>query len=548
MSFIKHKNRWGVAAVFMLTLMLMLLVPAQARADIVGNVTTDNVNIRSGPGAAHSVIGKAGKNDSFVVVNREGDWYAVRYPGNARAYINVSYLKVSQEAGLPSLVRAGSGSVNVRGGPGTDRALLGSFGGGTALAVTGESGYWYAVAYNGKTGYVAKWLVNADYSDTTPPAQDNIYATALVNAETLNLRDAPEGDILAKLISGTRLYVLESRDGWYKVESPEGQGWVHGGYIRFDQAQSSACALPRAAIPAFGGSEPQGRVSLDWQEENFGYQLTLNGDSMIRYEIIESARGLSIITDMALSGGLPENGSAGLRFDIEGEFGNIITFSGSDLLHYNISGEDYDGSLRLTVGLSPLIGRLIYIDPGHASVNNETGKIDPGAMKGDLVEKDITYEISLHIRRMLTARGADVLLSRGEVTDLSLELRAAPANAANADILVSVHVNAANNINSGGSSTWFFAPEGDDSYDRGACRTLAECIQRYLLAYGGLNDYGIREANFAVLRASEMPAVLVETAFLTNEDDAAKLADPAFRELLADAIVSGIIEYFRIME
>jgi N-acetylmuramoyl-L-alanine amidase len=113
---------------------------------------------------------------------------------------------------------------------------------------------------------------------------------------------------------------------------------------------------------------------------------------------------------------------------------------------------------------------------------------------------------------------------------------------------VSVHVNSATNANANGSSTWFYAPTGNDKYNRASCRLLAECIQQGMLASGGLSDYGVREANFAVLRASEMPAVLVEVAFLSNEGDAVKLADPRFRELLAEGIVNGIVEYFRLME
>jgi N-acetylmuramoyl-L-alanine amidase len=533
-----------MATALLLALLLLLTIAAPARADLVGQVTNNKVNIRSGPGTAHNAIGTANTGDSFVILNQEGDWYVIRYAGSVTAYINASYLEVSQNSSLPATVKAASGSVNVRGGPGTDQPLLGSFSGSTALTVSGESGYWYAVTYNGKAGYVAKWLVTANYSAAAPPAEGNVYAPALVNVETLNLRDAPEGEIIDKLKSGARLYVLEGNGVWYKVESPAGLGWVYGAYIAFDQAVSSAQALPRAPLPLFAGNQAQGKISLEWHEENFGYQLTLSGDTMIHYEITESAGGFSIVTDMELSGTLPA-ASRGMQISIDGEFSNILTFSGSNL-HYSLHEENYAKQLRLTVGLNPLIGRIIYIDPGHASIS-ENGNIDPGTIKGSLQEKDITYEIALHMQRLLAAKGAEVILSRGEITDLTFELRAAPANAANADILVSVHVNSATNANANGSSTWFHAPAGNDKYNRAACRLLAENIQKGMLASGGLSDYGVREANFAVLRASEMPAVLAEVAFLSNEGDAAKLADPRFRELLAEGIANGIIEYFRLL-
>ncbi|MCL1816471.1 MAG: N-acetylmuramoyl-L-alanine amidase [Clostridiales bacterium] len=524
-------------------ILLLLTVAAPAYADIIGTVTTDDLNIRSGPGIAHSIIAKANTNDSFVVLNREDDWYAIRYQGGVLAYINAAYLNISQNNNLPATVKAAFSSVNVRGGPGTDKALLGSFSGSSSLSVSGESGYWYAVSYNGKTGYVAKWLVVANYQ-TPAPALDNAYAPATVNSETLNLRQTPAGEIIAKLSGDDRLYVQASQGLWYEVQSPQGLGWVHGDYIRFDQALSSGAALPRAAPPVFAGNAAQGKITCQWQEENFGYQLTLSGDSMIRYEVKEFGNGFSIITDMSISGSLPKNGTGGLAVAIEGAFNNILTFSGNNLLHYNMLEQGYASQISLSVGLSPLIGHLIYIDPGHASIN-ENGKIDPGAMVGDLAEKDINYDIALHMKDMLNKKGAKVLLSRDETTDFSLELRVAPANAALADIMISVHVNAAdNNPQANGSSTWFYAPVGDDNYDRAARRRLAECIQKSLLSSGGLSDYGIREANFAVLRASQMPAVLVEVAFLTNEGDRAKLSDPHFLEKLAEGIVNGIIEYF----
>ncbi|MCL1974597.1 MAG: N-acetylmuramoyl-L-alanine amidase [Firmicutes bacterium] len=544
MSFKILHYGWRITFSLFLVLLFIILISTCARADTIGLATTGNVNIRSGPGSSHNIIGKAKKGESFVVLNREDDWYTIRYLNNSIAYINAQYLKISQNASLPVWIKSAAGSVNIRSGPGVNQTLLGSISGSSTLTVTGESGYWYGVSYKGKTAYVAKWLVIANY-EAENAIKDSVYAQALVNAETLNLRDAPEGEIIAKLTGGARLYVIDNENEWYKVESPEGLGWVHSGYIEFDLAKSSAEALPRGFIPVFSGNQAQGIINMEWSEENFVYHIILSSESPIRYEVKENSDGFSIITDMTLSGSLPSLEDLALQANMEGPFNNILSFSGQGLLHYSMFEESYASQIHLTIGQSPLIGRLVYIDPGHASIN-ENGKIDPGAMKGDLVEKDINYEIALNLLNLLSDKGANVLLSRAETTDLSLDLRAAPANAAAADILISIHVNAADkNPQANGSSTWFFAPEDDDNYDRAACKKLAECIQSSLLSYGGLNDYGIREANFAVLRASAMPAVLVEVAFLTNEQDAAKLSEPYFRQLLAEGIANGIIAYFK---
>ena len=74
-------------------------------------------------------------------------------------------------------------------------------------------------------------------------------------------------------------------------------------------------------------------------------------------------------------------------------------------------------------------------------------------------------------------------------------------------------------------------------------KDLSDIIQRELARTSGLNDRGLRQANFAVLRGAYMPAALVETAYISNPGDEKKLNSPAFRDKLAEAITAGIIKY-----
>ncbi|MEG1662316.1 MAG: N-acetylmuramoyl-L-alanine amidase, partial [Clostridiales bacterium] len=93
-------------------------------------------------------------------------------------------------------------------------------------------------------------------------------------------------------------------------------------------------------------------------------------------------------------------------------------------------------------------------------------------------------------------------------------------------------------------SVWYHAPLNDPSYNRQRVLLLSNSMQSALLQAGGRANYGIYEANFAVLRASAMPAVLVETAFLSNNQEAALLANDGFRQQLAVGIVNGLTDYF----
>lgn len=82
------------------------------------------------------------------------------------------------------------------------------------------------------------------------------------------------------------------------------------------------------------------------------------------------------------------------------------------------------------------------------------------------------------------------------------------------------------------------------SYELGGpSEKLAACVHKAVLAATGAEDHGQRTANFYVLRNTAMPAILLETGYMTNEAECAKLADPAYRSSIADGVAAGILNY-----
>jgi len=174
----------------------------------------------------------------------------------------------------------------------------------------------------------------------------------------------------------------------------------------------------------------------------------------------------------------------------------------------------------------------IVIDPGH-------GGKDSGAVGNGLREKDITLDIALKLRDKLAAY-ADVSLTRGGDSFITLADRAAVANSIGADCFVSIHVNA-------GGSTGFESY----IYTKGLRRSreLQKTVHNEVAAFymaQGLPDRGMKQANFAVLRETTMPAVLLENLFIDTDSDAVKLKDPAFRDKAAGAIASGVVKAFNL--
>lgn len=179
----------------------------------------------------------------------------------------------------------------------------------------------------------------------------------------------------------------------------------------------------------------------------------------------------------------------------------------------------------------------VYIDAGH----NYSG-VDTGAVGHGLREQDITYYIASRVEKILLAKGISVKMSRNSLTDNvvsggsvsnSLRARYSSANEWKADIFVSIHCNAG-----GGSGCEVYCYKSG-----GQAETLAKNILSGMLWNTDLISRGVKTANYAVLKNTNMPAVLVETAFIDNENNAAFLGSEDGQKQIAKGIAEGIMEY-----
>lgn len=180
----------------------------------------------------------------------------------------------------------------------------------------------------------------------------------------------------------------------------------------------------------------------------------------------------------------------------------------------------------------------IYIDPGH----NASG-VDTGAVGFGLKEQDITVQIGVILRDLLTKNGQTVKMSRESITDTisdsltgSLAARYNGANSWDADIFVSIHCNSAN-TKAYGCETYCYSLDSDGG-------RLAKCVQNHLPKETGRADRGVKTAEFAVLKYTTMPAILVEIAFIDNYDDNKFMASESGKRAFATAIYKGICDYF----
>ncbi len=213
----------------------------------------------------------------------------------------------------------------------------------------------------------------------------------------------------------------------------------------------------------------------------------------------------------------------------------------------------------------------VVIDPGH-------GGTDPGAIgpSGER-EKDVTLDIARRVAPLLTRDGLTVLLTRADDRFIPLEDRMARANAFPADLFVSIHCNAAENHVRHGVETYVLDTTKDEIASRVAAREnatsqaataelgailaslrmadqashsthLAELMQKAAMAsirdrYPDVFDGGVHTAGFYVLVGARMPAILLETSYISNAVEEQRLKTDDYRQRLADAVVNAVRAY-----
>lgn len=175
----------------------------------------------------------------------------------------------------------------------------------------------------------------------------------------------------------------------------------------------------------------------------------------------------------------------------------------------------------------------IFVDPGH-------GGSDPGAIANGLQEKDVCLQIALKMKKFLREKysGHQIKMSRTIDRALSLKERTDMANRWGADYLVSVHINA-------GGGTGFESYIYNGSYtNKMKTNRLREFIHDEIVGVTQFKDRGKKEANFHMLRESQMPAILTENGFIDTISDANQLKDKKFLRKIARGHTRGIAKAF----
>ncbi len=356
---------------------------------------------------------------------------------------------------------------------------------------------------------------------------------------------------------------------------------VSGTYVRAD--------LLATALGGTTADIPGGRLRVTLGDSRFdieeGVPFLKTGADVIPLVLPPLKSGRTFLVPFQFASSVIPKNATGFNFDVASNEMRIFSTEARRVVAAPPSPADVTpGVPETSTPARPKrnVRRLIVVDAGH-------GGVDPG-MKGPigdgprLVEKDITLAVARLLAGDLRSQGLDVLMTRTSDTLIALYDRGRIANRNKGDLFVSVHVNATGSRTSAGArergyETYFLAEAKTEEasrvermeneavkFETGAnaakgdplsfiindmaqnehlreSNDLAETIQNGFRRFHPGHDRGVQQANFAVLRGSFMPAVLVEIGFGTNSSEAAYLLDPGNQATIAESIAKSVVEY-----
>lgn len=216
------------------------------------------LNVRSGAGTNHSVIGSLRPSQSVKITGESGNWFKIDFNGRV-GYVSKDYIKVNASSSdtvkpeqpkpetpsKPTTSKDGkvtgiSTSLNVRSGAGTNHSIIGSLKPNQSVKITGESGSWYKIDFNGSVGYVSKQYVTVtaggsiNQNNNQSNNANKVIGTVYDVTTRLNVRNSAStsAGIIGYLYAGNKVEIIGETGNWYKIDINGKVGYVSKDFVR----------------------------------------------------------------------------------------------------------------------------------------------------------------------------------------------------------------------------------------------------------------------------------------------------------------------------
>ena len=240
-------------------------IKINSNTSVTKEVSTDSLNVRSGPSTSYSVLGKLKKGSKVSVISENNGWSKINYNGK-EAYVSSRYLSsisqnnnndTSKPESIKETKEVNTDSLNVRSGPGTNYSKLGTLSKGSKVGVISESNGWSKINYNGKEAYVSSKYLNRIPENNNTSKPESVKETKEVNTNSLNVRSGPGTNYskLGSLSKGSKVEVISESNGWSKINYNGKEAYVSSQYL--SKVTINKPSTPETAPPVVGGDSTQ---------------------------------------------------------------------------------------------------------------------------------------------------------------------------------------------------------------------------------------------------------------------------------------------------
>lgn len=522
-----------------------------------GVALKDKTSVYADTSQSSQILKSYNQGHILIFQSYNSEWYSATVYLNGQphtGYIHSSDVDVIQER-QPLQGYALQQPTHVYASPTRNSGSLKSYNVGHSLKYQSFSSQWHqaTVYVNGRphTGYIHA-------SDVGEQKNSNVRlkGIALTNVSVYSER-SKSSKSLKTYQEGSILIYRPYDTNWYSA-TVYLNGIAHAGYIHVNDVETAVTESDRlrgfallAPTKIYASANTNSRVLKSYKQGHVlqyrtftknWYEATvyINGKATTGYlhanhveELVEQQSSMT-----GAAGKSPTN-----VYALPGKNATVLkSYSFSSRLIYRtysenwyeatvyVSGKAHTGYIHRQ-DVIHFSNKSIVLDPGH-------GGRDPGALGLGIVEKELNMDIAKRVQRLLENVGARVIMTRSNDVFIELAERAKIANEANADIFVSIHGNSFTGLATGVETFWY------GKYEKEYSMRLAQALQNRVVASLQLSNRRVAEGNFHVIRETKIPSALVEVGFIDNPYDAGKLRQSRYRQLAAEGIFYGVLDYF----
>ena len=472
-----------------------------------GTVTAA-VNLRSTASWSGTKLLVINKGEEVEIVEKGSEWTKVKYSSKT-GYIPTEHVKVSSgsTSGSTTTTTTTKGTVtaavNLRSTASWSGTKLLVINKGEEVEIVEKGSEWTKVKYSSKTGYIPTEHVKVSSGSTSGSSSTEATTNATITEATYIRATASwSAEKVLLLNKGDKVTALSKTGDWVKVSSGGKTGYVSVDFINISEKIEDN-STPTETTTKYV-------VNAD--------SLNVRSGPGTNYSILGSVKSGTVINVYSIT-----NGWAKIKYN------NAVGYVSASYIKKQSTTSSSSSSNTNNSS------KLIYLDAGH-------GGKDPGAIGTTYgtYEKDGTLDVSNRVVKKLKDKGYTVKSTRSTDEYISLLERTNKANSAGATIFVSIHFNSASTSAAAGIETLY-------KVDGRTSNVLADKIQSSMVSVVSLKNRGLKtRSDLSVLNNSKMPAVLIEGGFLSNPGDENLIRSSSYRETLANAIVKGIEDYFKV--